>query len=78
MANRVASDQMLHSVPSDVGLLCLLRPVCPNIYGKYVKIQSKLYSCMGWSGSSLVDIRGIIGRFPTVIDCHLDFSQVTH
>ena len=29
MANRVDPDQMLHSVASDLGLHCLLRPGCP-------------------------------------------------
>ena len=33
MANNVDPDQMPHSVASDLGLHCLLRPVCPNIYG---------------------------------------------
>ena len=36
MSGRVDHDPMLHSVPSDLSLHCLLRPVCPNtsdIYG---------------------------------------------
>ena len=28
--NRVDPDQMPHSAASDLGLHCLLRPVCPN------------------------------------------------
>ena len=35
MANSVGPDQMPHSVASDQGLHCLLRPVCPNIKGYY-------------------------------------------
>ena len=34
MANSVDPDEMPHSAASDLGLLCLLRPVCPNTYGK--------------------------------------------
>ena len=30
VANNVDSAQMLHCIVSDVGLHCLLRPVCPN------------------------------------------------
>ena len=30
VANSVDLDQTPHSVASDLGLLCLLRPVCPN------------------------------------------------
>ena len=32
---RVDPDEMPHSVASYLGLHCLLRPVCPNTYGKY-------------------------------------------
>ena len=35
MANSVDPDQMPHSVASDLGLHCLLRPVCPNTKDKY-------------------------------------------
>ena len=35
MANSVDPDQMPHSVASELGLNCLLRPVCPNIFGYY-------------------------------------------
>ena len=30
VANNADPDQMPHSVASDLGLHCLLRPVCPN------------------------------------------------
>ena len=33
MTNSVDPDQMLHSVASDLGLHCFLRPVCPNYLG---------------------------------------------
>ena len=39
MANSVDPDQMPHNVASDLGLHCLLRPVCPNTkeyYGLYI------------------------------------------
>ena len=35
VANSVNPDETPHSVASHLGLYCLLRPVCPNIYGKY-------------------------------------------
>ena len=35
LANSVDPDETPHSVASHLGLLCLLRPVCPNTYGKY-------------------------------------------
>ena len=35
VANSVDPDQMLHSATSDLGLHCLFRPVCPNIWGYY-------------------------------------------
>ena len=35
MANSVDPDQMLHSFASDLGLHCLMRPICLNTLGKY-------------------------------------------
>ena len=35
VANSVDPDETSRSVASHLGLYCLLRPVCPNIYGKY-------------------------------------------
>ena len=35
VAISVDPDEMLHSAASHLGLHCLLRPVCPNTYGKY-------------------------------------------
>ena len=35
MANSVDPDQMPHTLASDLGLHCLLKPVCPNIYSYY-------------------------------------------
>ena len=35
MANSVDLDEMPHFAESHLGLHCLLRPVCPNIYSKY-------------------------------------------
>ena len=35
MANSVDQDETQHSAASHLGLYCLLRPVCPNTYGKY-------------------------------------------
>ena len=35
VANSVDPDETPRSAASHLGLYCLLRPVCPNIYGKY-------------------------------------------
>ena len=35
MANCVDPGHMSHSVVSDLGLHCLLRPICPNIESNY-------------------------------------------
>ena len=35
MANSVGPDETPRSAASHLGLYCLLRPVCPNTYGKY-------------------------------------------
>ena len=35
MANSVDPDQMPHSAASDLGLYCLLWPVCPNTSSYY-------------------------------------------
>ena len=35
MANSVHPDETPRSAASHLGLYCLLRPICPNIYGKY-------------------------------------------
>ena len=35
VANSVGPDEIPHSVASHLGLHCLLRPVCPNAYGKF-------------------------------------------
>ena len=35
MANSVDPDETPHSAASHLGLNCLLRPVCPNTYGRY-------------------------------------------
>ena len=35
MANSAGPDQMPHSAASDLGLRCLLKPVCPNTLGYY-------------------------------------------
>ena len=35
MANSVGPDETSRSAASHLGLHCLLRPVCPNTYGRY-------------------------------------------
>ena len=35
MANNVDPDQMPQNVASDLGLHCLLKPLCLNTYGKF-------------------------------------------
>ena len=39
MANSVDPDETPCSAASHLGLYCLLRPVCPNTYGKYGNIH---------------------------------------
>ena len=41
VANSVDPDETPQNAASHLGLYCLLRPVCPNIYGKYGKIIDK-------------------------------------
>ena len=41
MANSVDPDETPRSAASHLGLYCLLRPVCPNTYGKY-----GIYKCV--------------------------------
>ena len=55
MANSVDPDETPHSAASHLGLNCLLRPVCPNTYGKYGISRKKVYLPKvrgGGSGSS--------------------------
>ena len=35
VTNSVDPDETPHFVASHLGLHCLLRPICPNTYGKY-------------------------------------------
>ena len=42
MENNVDPDQTPHSVASDLGLNCLLRPLCPNTSGYYVNKASQV------------------------------------
>ena len=39
MANNVDPDQTPHFAVSDLGLHCLLRLVCPNIYSYYCSLK---------------------------------------
>ena len=41
VANSVDPDETPHSAASHLGLNCLLRPVCPNTYGKYSILKSE-------------------------------------
>ena len=41
VANSVDPDETPHSAASHLGLYCLLRPVCPNTYGKYGKYSNR-------------------------------------
>ena len=44
-------DQMPHSVAPDLGLHCLLRPVCLNTYSKYGKLN-KMHPLRNYPGSA--------------------------
>ena len=43
MANSLDPDQMPHPVASDLGVHCLLRPICPNTYGVTVPVDKRCY-----------------------------------
>ena len=44
MANGTAPDQSLHIAASDLGLHCLLMPICQNTLGKYgICLINKLF-----------------------------------
>ena len=45
MAKSVDPDLMSHSAGSDLGLQCLLRPVCPNTSGYYGNLLYQ-FSCL--------------------------------
>ena len=46
MANSVEPDETPHSMASHLGLHCLLRPVCPNTYGKCGNCSIKKELCL--------------------------------
>ena len=52
VANSVDPDEMPRSAASHLGLHCLLRPVCPNTYGKYVNYLFCLKTS-GWVVNSV-------------------------
>ena len=43
MANSIDCDQMLHSAAFDLGVHCLLKPVCQNSKGKYGRPSLRYY-----------------------------------
>ena len=45
MANSVDPVETPRSAASHLGLNCLLRPVCPNTYGKYANQNQQHNSC---------------------------------
>ena len=51
VANSIDPDENPHSAASHLDLHCLLRPVCPNIYGKYgiqIYLKSAIQNCSRW------------------------------
>ena len=60
MANNVDPNEMPHPAASHLGLHCLLRPVCPNTYGKYGRQDRACLfgsSVLTFSSDSLNDLR---------------------
>ena len=57
MANSVDPNEMPLSAASHLGLHCLLRPVCPNAYGKYGTQTAKMHRA---GFSLLVNLHSII------------------
>ena len=56
MANSVDPDEMPRSAASHLGLYCLLRPVCPNIYGKYGTFTLMLSMLGRNSGDGIIQL----------------------
>ena len=56
VANSVDPDETPHSAASHLGLNCLLRPVCPNTYGKY----GSLFFLGEFQDTYLLDWVGIV------------------
>ena len=61
MANSVDPDQMPHSVASDLGLHCLLRPVYPNTKARYGNILEWGFELLRLSRKHFIEI--IIAMF---------------
>ena len=60
VANSVDQDETPHSAASHLGLSCLLRPVCPNTYGKY---GIWVYKYTVWSSFS-VPVLEVVAIYP--------------
>ena len=77
VANSVDPDETLCFAVSHLGLYCLLRPVCPNIYGKYGICDGMPLS----AGSSLClnhycEAQTI--NFPAFMFCVIYFHKTTN
>ena len=69
VANSVDPDEMPHSAASHQGLHCLLRPVCPNTYGKYDTMfpsSQKDLSKQCWSRSDTAELPTLFASHPVV------------
>ena len=65
VANSVDPDETPRSAVSHLGLYCLLRPVCPNIYGKYGMERSRKRS-ISWGYSLDFSQWGNLNRVHTL------------
>ena len=77
MANSVDLDEMPHSAASHLGLNCLLRPLCPNTYGKYGIFSRKLPASLAQSDAPLTGDQEIAGSTPSLVWQH-SFVDIDH
>ena len=63
VANSVDPDETLRSVASHLGLYCLLRPVCPNTYGKYGTYFSYVtMKSMLWELGRITSVQNVLWK----------------
>ena len=65
MANSVDPDETPRSAASHLGLNCLLRPVCPNTYGKYGTLcYDQMYDTIGYTVKQDIGSHGMLVLYP--------------
>ena len=75
ITNRVDTDQTAPKEQSDLGLHCLLRPICPNISNFYGNVECPCVLSTGTMGSNQTVLSGFT-LFPLHLHC-LDTLFIT-